>query len=199
MPAYSNRVSNGKKVWCRSTRCVTVRSHLRCLRSSKCIPSPLPDSVHVSANASTATSSVPLCSLPARKDRGSQSQVTACLAPALRLTPRGSRPCLANFGIGCPSPSVAESLRLRAPSSAHPPLFFRVFSTRRGRRVQRASASSPSSSYTPQICESPVSNLRFSPCSTLECPALRSVPSRASLQNPSNPKRITESVLPKTI
>ena len=79
LPAYSNRVSNGKKVWCRSTRCVTVRSHLRCLRSSKCIPSPLPDSVHVSANASTATSSVPLCHFPPTKTRALSRP---CLAEA---------------------------------------------------------------------------------------------------------------------
>ena len=39
---------------------------------------------------------------------------------------------------------------------------------------------------TPEKCASPVSSLRLSTCSTLECPALRTVPSRASLLSTKN-------------
>ena len=51
---------------------------------------------------------------------------------------------------------------------------------------QRAARRSCGLRPRPEKCASPVSSLRLSTCSTLECPALRTVPSRASLLSTKN-------------
>ena len=77
------------------------------------ISSPLPDSTHASVNLG-------ISSVRRRSVHDMLPNFTRHLSPMPRLH-------FVTLGIGCPSPSVAESLRLLAHSSAHPLLFFPCF------------------------------------------------------------------------